>query len=48
MMAESAASAFEQIKHTDEFGEYWLARELESQHILVLIDKRSNLFYTVW
>jgi hypothetical protein len=27
-MAESAASAFEQIKHTDEQGEYWLAREL--------------------
>jgi len=27
-MAESAASAFEQIKHIDEQGEYWLAREL--------------------
>jgi DNA-damage-inducible protein D len=27
-MAESAVSAFEQIKHTDEQGEYWLAREL--------------------
>lgn len=27
-MAESAASVFEQIKHTDEQGEYWLAREL--------------------
>jgi DNA-damage-inducible protein D len=27
-MAESAASAFEQIKHTDEQGEHWLAREL--------------------
>lgn len=27
-MAPSAGSAFEQIKHTDEQGEYWLAREL--------------------
>lgn len=27
-MADSAVSAFEQIKHTDEQGEYWLAREL--------------------
>jgi len=27
-MAESAASACEQIKHTDEQGGYWLAREL--------------------
>jgi len=27
-MAESAASAFEQIRHVDEQGEYWLAREL--------------------
>ena len=27
-MAESAVSAFEQIKRTDEQGEYWLAREL--------------------
>jgi len=27
-MAESAASAFEQIKHTDDQGEYWSAREL--------------------
>jgi DNA-damage-inducible protein D len=27
-MAASVASAFEQIKHTDEQGEYWLAREL--------------------
>jgi hypothetical protein len=27
-MAESAVSAFERIKHTDEQGEYWLAREL--------------------
>lgn len=27
-MAESAVSAFEQIKYTDEQGEYWLAREL--------------------
>ncbi len=27
-MAESAVSAFEQIMHTDEQGEFWLAREL--------------------
>jgi hypothetical protein len=27
-MAESAGSAFEQIMHRDEQGEYWLAREL--------------------
>jgi len=27
-MADSAVSAFEQIRHTDEQGEYWLAREL--------------------
>jgi len=27
-MAESAVSAFEQIMHTDEHGDFWLAREL--------------------
>ncbi|HKV82931.1 MAG TPA: hypothetical protein VJN88_00140 [Ktedonobacterales bacterium] len=27
-MSESVVSAFEQIKHSDEQGEYWLAREL--------------------
>jgi len=27
-MATSAVSAFEQIKHTGEQGEYWFAREL--------------------
>jgi hypothetical protein len=27
-MAESAVSAFEQIQHSDDQGEYWLAREL--------------------
>ena len=32
-MAESAVGAFEQIKHTDEQGEFWLARELGAQVI---------------
>jgi hypothetical protein len=29
-MPESTVSAFEQIKHSDEHREYWLARELQA------------------